>query len=200
LNLRNSPRPIKKLEQRRIAMKFASAMIRATRTAGPRLVHHMRPSAGLMVQRSQCFARMSSSALDGSKTQAHLRDALAGKCMAKVRYAYMAQQADVEGSIDEASVFRAVAESEENHAMGHLEFLQDSGDPVTSQPISNTVEMLNSAVAGEHHDSSTMYPEFARVAREEGFEEIAEWFETLAVAEGIHLRRFQHLLEEVPNM
>ena len=124
----------------------------------------------------------------------------AGKAMASVRYAYMAQQADVEGYVDEAATFRAVAESEENHAMGHLEFLQDSGDPVSKTPISNTVEMLESAITGEHHDSTVMYPEFARVAREEGLDDVAEWFETLAVAEGIHLRRFEHLLQEVPNM
>ena len=61
-----------------------------------------------------------------------------------------------------ASVFRAISESEENHAMGHLEFLQDSGDPVANLPISNTVEMLQSAVVSENHDSSSMYPEFAR--------------------------------------
>ena len=83
----------------------------------------------------------------------------AGKAMASVRYAYMAQQADVEGYVDEAATFRAVAESEENHAMGHLEFLQDSGDPVSKTPISNTVEMLESAITGEHHDSTVMYPE-----------------------------------------
>lgn len=55
--------------------------------------------------------------------------------MAQVRYHYMAQQADVEGFTDAASVFRGVAESEENHALGHLEFLQETGDPVSSQPI-----------------------------------------------------------------
>ena len=82
--------------------------------------------------------------------------------MAKVRYAYMAQQADVEGETDAASVFRAVGESEDNHAMGHLEFLQDNGDPVANQPINNTLEMLQAAIISENHDASTMYPEFAR--------------------------------------
>lgn len=120
--------------------------------------------------------------------------------MAKVRYAYMAQQADVEGETDAASVFRAVGESEDNHAMGHLEFLQDTGDPVANQPITNTLEMLQAAIISENHDASTMYPEFARVAREEGLEEVAEWFDTLSVAEGIHLRRFQRLLEDLPDM
>jgi rubrerythrin len=78
--------------------------------------------------------------------------------------------------------------------------LQETGDPVSSQPISNTVEMLQSAIISENHDSSVMYPEFARVAREEGLEEVAEWFDTLATGEGIHLRRFQHMLEDLPNM
>ena len=120
--------------------------------------------------------------------------------MATGRYSYMAQQADVEGYVDAASVFRAVANSEENHAMGHLEFLQEQGDPVSSQPIGNTLEMLKSAIITENHDHTTMYPEFARVAREEGLEEVAVWFDTLSVAEGMHLRRFQHLLEDMPNM
>ena len=85
-----------------------------------------------------------------------------GKSMATVRYTYMAQQADVEGETDAASVFRAVGESEDNHAMGHLEFLQDTGDPVANQPITNTLEMLQAAIISENHDASTMYPEFAR--------------------------------------
>jgi rubrerythrin len=69
--------------------------------------------------------------------------------MAAVRYEYMAQQADVEGELDAAAVFRAVATSEDNHAMGHLEFMQDSGDPVANQPIDNTMEMLQVAIISE---------------------------------------------------
>ena len=69
--------------------------------------------------------------------------------MAAVRYEYMAQQADVEGELDAAAVFRAVATSEDNHAMGHLEFMQDSGDPVANQPIENTMEMLQVAITIE---------------------------------------------------
>lgn len=61
--------------------------------------------------------------------------------MAQVRYQYMAQQADVEGLTDAASVFRAVSDSEQNHALGHLEFLQETGDPVSSQPIGRSKQV-----------------------------------------------------------
>ena len=81
--------------------------------------------------------------------------------------------------------------------LGHLEFLESVGDPATGLPIGKTSDNLKAAVAGETHEYTDMYPGMARSAREEGFEEIAEWFETLAKAERSHAGRFQRSLDEL---
>jgi hypothetical protein len=94
-----------------------------------------------------------------------------------------AQKADVEGYNDVAAVFRSTAEGETGHAHGHLEFLEKVGDPATGLPIGPTGDNLKAAIAGETHEYTDMYPGMARSAREEGFDEIADWFETLAKAE-----------------
>ena len=92
------------------------------------------------------------SKLNGSKTHQNLKDAFAGESMANRRYNYFAQKADVEGLPDVAAVFRSTAEGETGHAFGHLEFLEEVGDPVTGEPIGNTVDNLKSAIAGETHE------------------------------------------------
>ena len=94
-------------------------------------------------------------------------------------------------------VFRSTAEGETGHAHGHLEFLESVGDPATGLPIGKTSDNLKAAVAGETHEYTDMYPGMARSAREEGFEEIADWFETLAKAERSHAGRFQRSLDEL---
>ena len=78
---------------------------------------------------------------------------------------------------------------------GHLEYLEVSGDPATGLPFGATKDNLKSAIAGETHEYTDMYPGMARTAREEGFDEIAEWFETLAKAEKSHAGRFQKALD-----
>eukprot|EP00960_Hanusia_phi_P059174 764091-Hanusia_phi.AAC.9 len=138
---------------------------------------------------------MCSKSLEGSQTLQNLRDAFAGECMAKARYEYFAQRADIEGYTEIAAAFRQVAQSEEGQALGHLEFLQEIGDPVSNQPFGSTIDNLTSAIIGEDHDGNTMYPEFAKVAREEGYQDVASWFETLAEAERIQLRRFKRAME-----
>jgi rubrerythrin len=135
--------------------------------------------------------------LKGSKTEQNLKDAFAGESQANRRYLYFAQKADVEGHNDVAVVFRSTAEGETGHAHGHLEFLEVVGDPATGLPIGKTSDNLKAAVAGETHEYTDMYPGFARSAREEGFEEIADWFETLAKAERSHAGRFQKALDEL---
>jgi rubrerythrin len=132
--------------------------------------------------------------LKGSKTEENLKYAFAGESQANRRYLYFAQKADVEGYNDVSTVFRSTAEGETGHAHGHLEFLEKVGDPVTGKPIGNTPDNLRSAIAGETHEYTDMYPGMARTAREEGFDEIAEWFETLAKAERSHAGRFQKAL------
>lgn len=132
--------------------------------------------------------------LKGSKTQENLKEAFAGESQANRRYLYFAQKADVEGYNDISTVFRSTAEGETGHAHGHLAFLEEVGDPVTDEPIGNTAANLKSAIAGETFEYTDMYPSMARTAREEGFEEIADWFETLAKAEKSHAGRFQKAL------
>jgi rubrerythrin len=133
--------------------------------------------------------------LKDSKTAQNLADAFAGESQANRRYLYFATKADVEGAPDVASVFRATAEGETGHAHGHLEYLEAVGDPATGQPIGATEANLQSAIHGETHEYTDMYPGMAKTAREEGFEEIADWFETLAKAERSHAGKFQKTLD-----
>ena len=133
--------------------------------------------------------------LKGSKTEENLKEAFARESQANRRYLYFAQKADIEGYNDVAVVFRSTAEGETGHALGHLEFLEEIGDPATGEPIGATNANLRAAIAGETHEYTDMYPGMAKTAREEGFEEIADWFETLAKAEKSHAGRFQKALE-----
>lgn len=133
--------------------------------------------------------------LKGTKTEQNLKDAFAGESQANRRYLYFAQKADIEGHNDVATVFRSTAEGETGHAHGHLEYLEGVGDPATGLPIGDTTLNLKAAIAGETHEYTDMYPGMARTAREEGFEEIADWFETLSKAERSHAGRFQRALE-----
>ena len=133
--------------------------------------------------------------LKGSKTEQNLKDAFAGESQANRRYLYFANKADIEGQNDVASLFRSTAEGETGHAHGHLEFLKRVGDPASGLPIGDTHKNLAASVAGETFEYTKMYPGFAKTARDEGFEEIAEWFETLARAEKSHAGRFQKGLD-----
>ena len=133
--------------------------------------------------------------LKGSKTEQNLKDAFAGESQANRRYLYFANRADVEGYNDVAVVFRSTAEGETGHAHGHLDYLAVVGDPATGLPIGGTEPNLKAAIAGETHEYTDMYPGMAKMARTEGFEEIADWFETLAKAERSHANRFQKALD-----
>jgi rubrerythrin len=138
--------------------------------------------------------------LKGSKTHENLKSAFAGESQANRRYLYFAKQADVEGRPDIAGLFRDTAEGETGHAHGHLEYLQEVGDPATGEPIGDTEKNLKSAVAGETYEYTQMYPGFARQAREDGLAEIAEWFETLAKAEKSHAGRFAKGLQTLQTL
>jgi rubrerythrin len=137
--------------------------------------------------------------LSGTKTFENLKEAFAGESQANRRYLYFAKQADVEGHPDVAGLFRDTAEGETGHAHGHLEYLRQVGDPATGKPIGNTKLNLQASIAGETYEYTEMYPGFAKVARNEGFEEIAEWFETLARAEKSHAGRFQKGLDSLDH-
>jgi rubrerythrin len=138
-------------------------------------------------------------ALKGTKTHDNLKAAFAGESQANRRYLYFANKADVEGQNDVAALFRSTAEGETGHAHGHLDYLAQVGDPATDLPIGSSRQNLKAAVAGETHEYTDMYPGMAKAARDEGFEEIADWFETLAKAERSHANRFQKALDALAD-
>ena len=135
--------------------------------------------------------------LKGSQTEQNLKDAFAGESQANRRYLYFASKADVEGYNDVAAVFRSTAEGETGHAHGHLEYLEEVGDPATGMPMGDTVKNLEASSAGATHEYTGMYPGMAKTARDESFDEIADWFETLAKAERSHANRFQKALDNL---
>jgi rubrerythrin len=138
-------------------------------------------------------------ALKGSRTEQCLKEAFAAESQANRRYLYFANQADIEGQMDVAALFRSTANGETGHAHGHLEFLAKAGDPVTGLPIGTTRQNLLSAMASENHEYAEMYPSMAQIARDEGFDEIADWFEILAKAERSHTSRYQKALNELAD-
>ncbi|HEY3174934.1 MAG TPA: rubrerythrin family protein [Candidatus Polarisedimenticolia bacterium] len=133
--------------------------------------------------------------LKGTKTHDNLKDAFAGESQANRRYMYFAKVADIEGFPDVAGLFRDTADGETGHAHGHLDYLKQVGDPATGEPIGSTDKNLRSAIAGETYEYTQMYPGMAKMAREEGFGDIADWFETLARAEKSHAGRFTRGLD-----
>lgn len=126
--------------------------------------------------------------LEGSRSIENLRAALAGESQANRKYTAWSRKADQEGYPEVADLFRSTAEGETAHALGHLRHLG---------MIKSTRDNLKAAVEGETHECEQMYPEFARVAREEGFEQLAEWFDALAKAERSHANRFQKALDQL---
>ena len=135
--------------------------------------------------------------LSGTKTHQNLKEAFAGESQANRRYLYFARRADIEGYPDVGGLFRDTSEAETGHAFGHLDFLKEVGDPATGEPIGSTDQNLKAAIAGETYEFTEMYPGFAKTARAEGFEEVAEWFETLAKAEKSHAGRFTKGLQSL---
>ena len=135
--------------------------------------------------------------LNGTKTHTNLKEAFAGESQANRRYLYFARRADIEGYPDIGGLFRDTSEAETGHAFGHLDFLKEVGDPVTGVPIGSTEKNLKSAIEGETYEYTEMYPGMAKSARQEGFSELAEWFETLAKAEKSHAGRFTKGLQRI---
>ena len=133
----------------------------------------------------------------GTKTEICLKDAFAGESKANRRYLYFANMADVAGAGDVAAVFRSTAEGETGHAHGHMEYLIEggAGEPGTGMPAKTVTEALEAAISGETHEYTDMYPGMAKIARDEGFDEVADWFETLAKAERSHANKFTKTLE-----
>ncbi|CAB5022868.1 MAG: rubrerythrin [Actinobacteria bacterium] len=135
--------------------------------------------------------------LKGTKTHANLNEAFAGESQANRRYLYFARVARQAGLDDVAELFEETANGETGHAFGHLEYLEagGAGDPATGEPIGDSEANLASAVVGETYEFTAMYPGFAKDARDEGFDEIADWMATLARAEKTHAGRFKRALD-----
>ena len=140
---------------------------------------------------------MAGKALKGSKSVENLKEAFAGESQANRRYLYFARVADIEGFPDIAGLFKDTADAETGHAFGHLDFLKEVGDPATGEPIGKTEKNLKASVAGETYEYTQMYPGMAKTARDEGYPELAEWFETLAKAEKSHAGGFSTGLNRV---
>lgn len=134
--------------------------------------------------------------LNGSKTYENLVAAFARESQVGARYLWFAQTADIDGRPEVAALFRSLADAETGHVNGLLDHLVDVGDPVTRQPIGDTVDNLRAALAGERHDVDELYPTWAAIAREEGFDEVADWFATLGRAEQGHADRLRTALGE----
>jgi rubrerythrin len=135
--------------------------------------------------------------IKGTRTEESLKEAFAGESQANRRYLYFANMADIAGAGDVAAVFRSTAEGETGHAHGHMEYLIEggAGEPGTGMPAKTVTEALEAAISGETHEYTDMYPGMAKIARDEGFDEIADWFETLSKAERSHANKFTKTLE-----
>ena len=129
--------------------------------------------------------------IKGSQTHENLLEAFSRESQANRRYMWFAQKADIEGYPDAAALFRSVAEGETGHAHELLEYIAEVGDPASGEPIGETEANLKASVASETYEHTQLYPGFAKTARDEGFNEIADWFETLARAEKSHAGRFE---------
>jgi len=135
--------------------------------------------------------------LKGSETEKNLKHAFARNSSANLRYLYFAAKADLEGYNDVSTVFRSTANSEAGRAEGHLEYLESAGDPTSGLPIGRTEDNLKAAIAGESDGPAAVFPGMAKTALKEGFDDIADWFETLAKAKRSHANRFQEALDSL---
>ncbi|MGD8562760.1 MAG: rubrerythrin family protein [Desulfarculaceae bacterium] len=136
-------------------------------------------------------------ALKGSQTEKNLLTAFAGESQARNRYTYFASKARKEGYVQMCAIFEETADQEREHAKRLFKFLEGGEVEISAAfpagTIGSTLENLRASAAGEHYEQTEMYPDFAKVARQEGFDEIAEVFERIAVAERFHEKRYNAL-------
>ncbi len=135
------------------------------------------------------------SSLKGSKTECNLKEVFAKETQANCRYLYFARTADAEGYEDASAVFHSIAKDKTGHAHGHLEYLEGIGDAASATPIGSTAENMRAAITAEAHECTDVYSAMAKTARDEGFDEIADWFEPLAKAVKPHDERFKKALD-----
>ncbi len=141
--------------------------------------------------------------LKGSQTEKNLLAAFAGESQARNRYTYFASQARKEGYVQISAIFEETANQEKEHAKREFKFLQGGEVEITAAfpagVIGSTLENLKAAAAGEHYETTEMYPSFAKVAEKEGFDKIAEVFRNIAVAEKRHEDRYVALAKNITN-
>jgi len=133
----------------------------------------------------------------GSKTECNLKEAFIKESQANCRYLYFARTADAEGYEDVSAVFHFIAKGKTGHAHGHLEYLEDIGNTASAIPIGSTIENLRASIVAEVHECTDVYSGMAKTARDEGFDEIADWFETLAKAVRSPCERFKKALNSL---
>ncbi len=132
-----------------------------------------------------------------SQTYQNLMDAFSQESRANRLYLYFSRRAILEGFPEIAETFLEAAQGETGHALGILDYLREYGEPTTGKPIGSTKENLEAAMALEALENDKMYPEMARIAREEGHDEIADWFDSLARAEDTHATQFREALQKL---
>ena len=168
--------------------------------AGVRAKTHIVSARGAGLFPVQSGVRMAAqmSSLEGTKTLQNLKEAFAAETLARSRYHFFAQRAEVEGYSEVAAAFRDVAKSEEAQAMGHLEWLQEHGDPVSNAPMGSTRENLDCAIVGEAQDAG-LNESAAQTAASEGLDVAADWFETVQKADAKHKARFEKTLANLSD-
>ena len=138
-----------------------------------------------------------SKSIKGTQTEKNLLKAFAGESQARNRYTYFASVAKKEGLVQISSIFEETASQEKEHAKRFWKFLEGGCVEITaSYPAgvsSNTLDNLKAAADGENEEWHDLYPEFAKIAREEGFEAVALAFENISIAEKQHEKRYRDL-------
>jgi rubrerythrin len=139
--------------------------------------------------------------IKGTRTEKNLLTAFAGESQARNRYTYFAGAARKEGFVQIADIFEETASQEKEHAKRFFKFLEGGDVEIIGAfpagVIGTTLENLKAAAAGEHHEHSSMYPGFAKIAREEGFEAVALVFDMISVAEKQHEKRYNDLAANI---
>jgi rubrerythrin len=145
--------------------------------------------------------RKNMGSLKGTQTEKNLLTAFSGESQARNRYNYFASKAKKEGYVQISDIFTETANQEKEHAKRLFKFLEGGEVEITGAfpagVIGTTLENLKDSAAGEHHEQTVMYPEFAKTAREEGFDSLAEVFEAIAVAEKQHEKRYMDLAANI---
>ncbi len=139
--------------------------------------------------------------IKGTQTEKNILTAFAGESQARNRYTYFAKQAKKDGYVQISNIFEETANHEKEHAKRLFKFLEGGDAEIQftfpAGKIGTTLENLNEAAAGENYEHKTMYPGFAKVAREEGFNEVAEAMESIAVSEQLHEKRYRAFIANI---